>query len=289
MKKLLFLVLISAIMVWGCSALVYVSDTGQLMKAREDAPLLPSNLFTTNNSGKMPDVSNDNKWVAFTRSPDDKVVYRKMDGSLEKVLTQKGSWPRWSPNGDRILFYDQDQNKRYIYKIMGETLTEYNLPDNYGHDWWNSETVVYGRKTGSNVPGYDVGLYLFEISTTNDIGPFLPCRYPVVSRDGKLMACELPLSLAAVTYHIIKIYNVPSLSLKSTITFARIPNVPSIWNVGGFSFSGDNQRLLFSATPPNETQREIYSVNVDGTDIERLSTITGNDIQPSGYYKRCPW
>ena len=288
MKKLVLLVLISAIMVWGCSALVYVSDTGQLMKAREVAPLQPSNLFITNNGGKMPDVSNNNNWVAFSRGPDDKIVFRKMDGSMEKVLTQKGSWPRWSPNGDRILFWDQDQNKRYIYKITEETLTGYNLPDNYGHDWWNSDTIVYSRRTGSNMPGQDFGLYFYEISTNQDIGPALPCRYPVVSRDGKLMACDLNLSLMAVTYHYIKIFDVPSLRLRSTITFARIPNVPSIWNVGAFSFSGDNERLLFSATPPNETQQEIYSVKTDGTNMKRLSTISGNDTQPSGYIGY-PW
>lgn len=279
MKKFLFPVLICAVMVCGCSSLVYVSDTGQLMKARETAPLQPSNLFTTNNSGKMPDVSNDNKWIAFTQS-DGTIVYRKMDGSLEKPI-RKGSWPRWSPNGDRILFWDQD--KRYIYKLLDETCPGYDLPDNYGHDWWDSDTVVYGRKTGSNAPGEEVGLYFFKISTNTDTGPALPCRYPVVSRDGKLMACDLYLRLAAVTYHYIKIFNVPSLSLKSTITFARIPDVPSIWNVGTYSFSGDNERLLFSATPSNETQQEIYSVKVDGTGMNRLSTIPGNDIQPSGY------
>jgi len=286
MKKFLFLVLITAIMGWGCSSLVYVSDVGQLMKARENAPLQPSNLFTTNNTGGMPDISNNNIWVAFSRS-DHKIVLRKLDGSMERVLEQKGSWPRWSPMGDRIVFWDPDENKICILKVTDQTSTGYNLPDENGHDWWNNDTIVYSRRTGSTTSGEEFGLYFYEIPTNQDTGPIFPCSNPAVSRDGKLMACDQKVRYLARNFLKIYIFEVPSFRLKSTITFEGTSGT-SIWNIEGYSFSGDNQRLLFSATPPNETQKEIYSVKVDGTGMKRLSTIPGNDTQPSGYIGY-PW
>ena len=51
----------------------------------------------------------------------------------------------------------------------------------------------------------------------------------------------------------------------------------------GIAFSADDARLLFSAIPPNETKREIYSIKLDGSDLKRLTTNSWDDFYPEGY------
>jgi Tol biopolymer transport system component len=292
MKKMIVLVLVCLLMTWGCASVVYVSQEtgrGQLMTATDEVPLLPSALFVTAFDDSMPDVSHDGKWVAFKRIVGgfDRIVVRQVGdaaGTTEKDLTQ-GTRPRWAAAGDWIVF--RNQGKIYQVRPDGTSLTQITNPpagitDNFGHDYWNANIVVFGRGTGTG-SGDTVGIYLQDIPTGTVTGPVLAGSMPVVSHDGSLMASEVKIATGAALFHFINIYEIPALRFVYRIGFTYGPNNPSVSNVGGIAFSADDARLLFSAIPPNETKREIYSIKLDGSDMKRLMTNVWDDFYPEGY------
>jgi Tol biopolymer transport system component len=292
MKKMIVLVLVCLLMTWGCASVVYVSQEtgrGQLMTATDESPLQPSALFVTAFDDSMPDVSHDGKWVAFKRIVGgfDRVIVRKVDdaaGASEKNLAQ-GTRPRWAASGDWIVF--RNQGKIYQVRPDGTSLTQITNPpagitDNFGHDYWNANIVVFGRGTGTG-SGDTVGIYLQDITTGTVTGPVLAGSMPVVSHNGSLMASEVKIATGAALFHFINIYEIPALRFVYRIGFTYGPNNPSISNVGGIAFSADDARLLFSAIPPNETKREIYSIKLDGSDLKRLTTNVWDDFYPEGY------
>lgn len=292
MKKLLGFVLVCLLTTWGCASIVYVSEqTGkeQLMTATDESPLQPFALFVTAFDDSMPDVSHDGKWVAFKRVVGgfDRIIVRQAGdaaGTTEKDLAQ-GLRPRWSPAGDWILF--RNQGKIYRVRPDGTSLTQITTPpagvtDIFGHDYWNANTIVFGRGTGTG-PGQTVGIYLQDIATATVTGPVLPCSQPVVSHNGSRMICEIRYYFGWGTMHYIQIYAVPSLQALNNISFMYGPNPTTVQNVAGIAFSADDERLLFSAVPPNETKREIYSIKLDGSGITRLTTNGWDDVYPEGY------
>jgi len=292
MKKLFVFLLVSLLMTWGCASIVYVSEqTGkeQLMTATDESPLQPFALFVTAFDDSMPDVSHDGKWVAFKRVVGgfDRIIVRQAGdaaGTTEKDLAQ-GLRPRWSPAGDWILF--RNQGKIYRVRPDGTSLTQITTPpagvtDIFGHDYWNANTIVFGRGTGTG-PGQTVGIYLQDIATATVTGPVLPCSQPVVSHNGSRMICEIRYYFGWGTMHYIQIYAVPSLQALNNISFLYGPNPTTVQNVSGIAFSADDERLLFSGIPPNETKREIYSIKLDGSDLKRLTTNSWDDVYPEGY------
>ena len=292
MKKLLVFVLVCLLMTWGCASIVYVSEkTGkeQLMTATDESPLQPFALFVTAFDDSMPDVTHDGKWVAFKRVVGgfDRIIVRQAGdaaGTTERDLAQ-GLRPRWSPAGDWILF--RNQGKIYRVRPDGTSLTQITTPpagvtDIFGHDYWNANTIVFGRGTGTG-PGQTVGIYLQDIATATVTGPVLPCSQPVVSHNGSRMICEIKYYFGWGTMHYIQIYAVPSLQALNNISFMYGPNPTTVQNVAGIAFSADDERLLFSAVPPNETKREIYSIKLDGSGITRLTTNGWDDVYPEGY------
>ena len=292
MKKMIVLVLVCLLMTWGCASIVYVSQEsgrGQLMTATDEVPLQPSALFVTAFDDSTPDVSHDGKWVAFKRVVGgfDRVIVRKVDdaaGTTERDLAQ-GLRPRWSPAGDWVLF--RNQGKIYRIRPDGTSLTQITNPpagvtDIFGHDFWNATTLVFGRGTGS-MPGQTVGIYLQDIPTGTVTGPVLAGSLPVVSHDGSLLVSEVKVPTGPALLHFININGIPTLQLIHRFGFAYGPSNLSISNAAHFAFSADDARLLFSAIPPNETKREIYSIKLDGSDMKRLTTNGWDDVYPEGY------
>ena len=292
MKKLLVFVLVSLLLTWGCASVVYVSqETGreQLMTAADNAPLAPSALFVTAFDDSMPDVSHDGSWVAFKRVVGgvDRIIVRQVGdaaGTTERNIAQ-GTHPRWSPSGSWVLF--RNQGKIFQVRPDGSSLMQLTTPpatatDNFGHDYWNSTTVVFGRGTGTG-PGQVVALYLVDIASTTVTGPGPGCSQPVVSHGGSRMTCEIKYYFGWGTVHSIQILALPSMQAVGSIGFTYGPNPTTVQSVGGIAFSADDERLLFSAVPPGETKREIYSIRLDGTDLRRLTTNAWDEVYPEGY------
>lgn len=294
MKKLIVFVLACLLMTWGCASIVYVSQEtgkGQLMTAMDQVPLQPSALFVTAFDDSTPDVSHDGKWVAFKRVVGgfDRIIVRQVGdaaGTTERDLAQ-GLRPRWSPAGDWVLF--RNQGKIYRIRPDGTSLSQITTPpagvtDIFGHDFWNANTIVFGRGTGTG-PGQTVGIYLQDIATATVTGPILAGSQPVVSHDGSRMVYEIKFYFGWGIIHYIQILAVPTLQFVNRIGFQYGPNATTVQNVSGIAFSADDERLLFSAIPPNETKREIYSIKVDDTTgaTQRLLTNTWDDVYPEGY------
>jgi len=292
MKKCLVLVMACLAMTWGCASIVYVSQEtgkGQLLSATDEVPLQPSALFVTAHDDSMPDVSRDGRWVAFKRVVGgvERVIVRQLGdaaGVSEKDIAQ-GTRPRWSPTDGWILF--RSQGKIWQVRPDGTLLAQITSPpagmaDDYGHDYWNASTIVFGRGTSQAV-----GLYLQDLTTGALTGPFAAGRNPVVSHDGALLAWEERVALAPMTLHYVHVNRIPSFQHVNRFTFTYYPGQQGIRNVGGVAFSGDDRRLLFSALPPNETQRDLYSLEVSGPSSQtplRLTTTGGwDEVYPDGY------
>ncbi|HET6489087.1 MAG TPA: hypothetical protein VFG28_04935 [Syntrophales bacterium] len=294
MKKMLVFVMSCLVMTWGCASIVYVSQEsgkGQLMTAPDGSPLNPASLFATAFDDSMPSVSHDGNRVAFKRVVGgfDRIIVRQTgdaSGTTEKDLAQ-GTRPRWAPADDWVLF--RNQGKIYRIRPDGTSLTQITNPgttvtDNFGHGYWNANTVVFGRGTGTG-PGQTVGLYLQDIATAAVTPMLSGYSMPVVSHNGNMMACEVKYYFGWGIVHYVSIFEIPSLQYLYTIQFAYAPGnpSPSLTGVSGVAFSADDSRLFFSAIPPNETKREIYSIKLDGSDLKRLTTNSWDEVYPEGY------
>ncbi len=292
MKKHLVLLMACLAATWGCASVVYVSQEtgkGQLMSATDEVPLQPSALFVTAHDDSMPDVSRDGRWVAFRRviGGTDRVFVRRVgdaSGATERNLAE-GTRPRWSPSGSWVLF--RNQGKLYQVRPDGSSLMQLttppaNMTDNFGHDYWNATTVVFGRGTGTG-PGQVAALHLVDIASLAVTGPVLGCSQPVVSHDGGRMTCEIKYYYGWGTMHYVQVFAVPSLQSAGSIGFLYGPNATTVQNVGNVAFSADDERLLFSGVPPGETKREIYSIRLDGSGLTRLTNNGWDDVYPDGY------
>ncbi len=294
MKKMLVFLMACLVMTSGCAFVAYVSQEsgkGQLVTALEGSPLNPSPLFVTAFDDSMPSVSHNGNWVAFKRVVGgfDRIIVRQTGdaaGTTEKDIAQ-GTRPRWAPADDWVLF--RNQGKIYRIRPDGTSLAQItnpgaNVTDNFGHGYWNANTIVFGRGTGTG-PGQVVGLYLQDIGTAVLTPMLSGYSMPVVSHNGNRMACEVKYYFGWGIMHYISIFEIPSLQYLYSIQFAYSPGSPSpsMTGVSGVAFSADDSRLFFSAIPPNETKREIYSINLDGSDMKRLTTNSWDEFYPEGY------
>lgn len=292
MKKLLGLVIACLLATWGCYNVAYVSQEtgkGQLVSAMDNVPLSPVPMFVTNFDDSMPDVSHAGTWVAFKRivSGVDRIIVRQLGdaaGTTEKNIAQ-GTRPRWSPTDSWILF--RDQGKIWQVRPDGTLLTQITTPpagmtDNYGHDYWNASTIVFGRGTSQTV-----GLYLQDLTTAAVTGPFAAGSNPVVSHDGSLLASEVKIPLASMMLHYINVNRIPSLQYVNRFSYAYGPNSTTIQNISGIAFSANDNRLFFSAVPPNQAKRDLYSLDVNGSPNQAplpLTTTNGwDEVYPEGY------
>jgi hypothetical protein len=292
MKKLLGLVMACLLTTWGCYNVAYVSQEtgkGQLMSAMDNSPLSGTAMFVTAFDDSMPDVSHDGRWVAFKRVVGgvDRIIVRQLGdaaGTTERNIAQ-GTRPRWSQTDSWILF--RDQGKIWQVKPDGTLLTQITTPpagitDNYGHDYWNASTIVFGRGTSQTV-----GLYLQDLTTAAVTGPFAAGSNPVVSHDGSLLASEVKIPTGPALLHYINVNRIPSFQYVNRFFFAYGPNPTTIQNISGIAFSADDKRLLFSAVPPNQTKRDLFSLEVNGSPGQaplQLTTSNGwDEFYPEGY------
>ena len=174
MKKMLVFLMACLVMTWGCAFVAYVSQEsgkGQLMTSMEGSPLNPSPLFVTAFDDSMPSVSHNGTWVAFKRvvGGSDRIVVRQTGDAAgtTRGTSRRAPGPRWAPADDWVLF--RNQGKIYRIRPNGTSFAQItnpgaNVTDNFGHGYWNANTIVFGRGTGTG-PGQTVGLYLQDIAT----------------------------------------------------------------------------------------------------------------------------
>lgn len=299
MKKSTLMCLFAVFLVLsGCARVVFVSDRDgrqQIYKAWETGQF-QSNISDNSFTDDFPDVSPDADRIVFAslrEGPGQNLYIMDFAGAnLRQVTFGEGQriFPRWAPN-DLIAFVypAHSQNARiWAVKSDGTGLRQVTFPgaaesDGAGHDFYAAgQRLVFSRydrtaqRYGLYTAASDGSGGAQRISQAADISETLP----VVSHDGRLLACR-------AFYHspprdTIRIYATGSWTMVREIGLPP----PAEINISGIDFSRDDQRLFFSAqaaigtTPNQQNKQEIFSIKLDGTDLQRLTDNLSGDFLP---------
>lgn len=307
----LFAAIICLITITGCAELVFVSDRDNNLKqifkmtssGQNQGPLYPNTSFTDS----YPDVSPDGEKIVYisVRPDGEKIVTRNIDdtaGNTEMIIrdgTAKKIWPRWSCQQNLIAFAEFNNNQAKIFRILaaqGATPSQVTTPganqsDSGGHDFFEGGSkIVFSR---SNATGNTYDLYFKNSDGTGSAVPITTSNavyevLPVVSHDGNLLAYLSYIPLAPGWLEIVNVVNVGTWTPISQFTLQ-----PAIGGrrIGALAFSDDDQKLYVAtksadvSASPDIKKYEIFSVKLDGTDVERLTTNTALDSYPSAILK----
>ncbi|MCD4690317.1 PDZ domain-containing protein, partial [bacterium] len=192
-----------------------ISSTGKrvVMSARGDIWSLPAesgtpqNLTRTNGiAERSPVWSPDGKWIAYFSDATDiyELYIMQSDGKGEtrKLTSKKLGFltdPVWSPNTERIAFWDHS-GTLYVHDIEGGWTHKVHKAQNYhpvGMSWSSdSNWIALADRAGSNMNSV-VYLYDVENEDTHQVtsGAF-NATWPVFDRDGTYLyyACEMDYS-----------------------------------------------------------------------------------------------
>jgi hypothetical protein len=212
--------------------------------------------------------------------------------NLQQVTSGTGQriYPRWAPNDWIAFVYPAYTENTQIWTVKsdGSGLRQVTAPgatesDGAGHDFYAAgQRLVFSRydRTAQKHDLYttasDGAGGAQRITQTADISETLPS----VSHDGTLLACR--------AFHhspprdAIRLFEVGSWTMIREISLPP----PAEINISGIGFSGDDQRLFFSAqaagvaSPNVQNRQEIFSIKLDGTDLQRLTANQAGDFQP---------
>ena len=313
MKKSLslFVAFIGLMTMCSCAELVFVSDrdndTKQIFRMRSTGANQRNISTSATYSDSYPDVSPDGKMMVYisVQSGSEKIVTREIDdpdGMTETIIrdgSAKKIWPRWSCQQDLIAFAEYTNNQAKIFIIPAEqggppilvTNPGANQSDSGGHDFFeNGNKIIFSR---SNATGNTYDLFYKSSDGTGSAVPILPTTsvnevLPVVSHDGSLLAYLSYVMLAPGMAEVIQIRNVGTWS-----SFSQITLQPPVGGrrIGALAFSDDDKKLYVGtksadvSADPDTKKYEIFSVRLDGSDVERLTTNSAFDSYPSAIIK----
>jgi len=259
---------------------VYVSDiygSPEIFTINEDGT---SREQLTNQSGLdvEPDWSPDREYIAFTSERDGNKEVFRMDssgGSLVNLTnnpSEEGG-ASWSPVGGLIAFHSRRDANWEIYSMTVDGKNPRNLTNHPGDDMFPSWSPDGSRLVfQSNREG---NWEIFETDTigldfrrlTNSTSQNLR---PVWSPDGYSIAFW---SLQDGVWRL-NIMDTCGNNLKTIIQFVNPGENPS-----RASWSIDSKKLLISLFRDNN--REIFIINLDGTDSQRLTINSFDDFDPN--------
>jgi Tol biopolymer transport system component len=224
--------------------------------------------------------SPDGTKIAFssTRDAGDREIYvMNSDGSNPVRLTNSPGddfSPTWSPDGTKIAFVSKRLNQfEDIYVMNANGTSVFNLTQTNGRDmypsWGTNNKIVFASNRTGNFQIYTInadGTGTFGPITTNgeNFEPQwnrLANRIAFVStRDGHT-----------------EIYTMRSGGEEQF----RLTNTPDGTNNADPSYAPDNSKIVFSSNRVAADNAELYTMNVDGSNQERITIQTGNDSHPS--------
>lgn len=251
-----------------------------------------------------PDVSPDGNRIAYTDGQRIFVSNRNDIGGSSQVVMSTGTgrktFLRWSPDQLTIAytqFISGTQAAIWLADATGASSLQVTFPtgsqsDGFGHDFYLSSAgaqyLIYSRNNqlysmyfNGTQPATQV-LSADGISTRHTL--------PAVSPNNKFLAYRYAFVHAALGtidgVHVVDIgtwqsrYNImlPTAEVKQG-------------SIAGIAFSCNSKRVFVaaeSATGP-AGMREVYSVNLDGTDLRRLTNNSVFDSQPNAVPRPCWW
>jgi Tol biopolymer transport system component len=202
------------------------------------------------------------------------------DGTNQVRLTNNSAmdcYPSWSPDGSMIAFTSDRDGNYEIYVMNADGTNQVRLTNNSTMDrypFWSPD----GTKIGFNRE--DDTLYIMNSNGTNQIALIKGVRSRGCwSPDGTKIAVTLYDTLIASNQYI---YIINADGTDSTkLTDMATLNFDKEWYP---SWSPDGMKITFSGLYNRSTwyiyDLEIYTVNVDGTNLTRLTSNSDEDSYP---------
>ena len=282
----------------GCARVVFVSDRDgrqQIYKSWAKGNF-QTNISNNSYTDDFPDLSPDADRIVFAslreQAGQNLYIMDLAGDNLQQVTNGGGQrvFPRWAPNDLIAFVYPAYSQSAQIWTIKsdGTELRQVTFPtamesDDAGHDFYAAgQRLVFSRydrithKTDLYTTTADASGGVQRITQTPDISETLPA----VSHDGLLLANR--------AFHhtpprdTIRIFQVGSWAMVREISLPP----PAEINISGIGFSRDDQRLFFSAQvagvpgPNQENRQEVFSIKLDGTDLQRLTANQARDFLP---------
>jgi Tol biopolymer transport system component len=253
--------------------IVWISLTFVISASIYLATIPSTSLFTQANQ-----CINDNQKIAYVSDDavDQSDIYVvDMSGTNRSNLTQSSSLndsPNWSPDGSQIAFISNRDGNWQIYKMDQDGSHVKNLTNEKSYDtnpsWSPDGRHIAFASNRDNPNGLNAQIYIMNsdgsdlVNVSNNA---FQNYFPVWSPDSKQIAF---ISNDGKNAKIV----LADLTNKTT----RFLDVTA--DVNGLSWSSDGKHLAFEARI--DEKNKIYTINSDGTNLNKLTDESINDSQP---------
>lgn len=232
----------------------------------------------TDHPGKdnYPAVSPDGKKIAYTSDINGtwQIMVMNWDGTDKTQLTRnpwRSGYPAWSFDG-RFIYFEVSQDGDWeIYRVNSDGSNMKRLTFNPGVDDWHpyghpfQYKVIYESGPTGNEDLYIMDYDGENIKRISDIN--MRKRVPAISVDGKIIVFSDNSAIYTMDSNGENIKKISGSLVKS-----RHPDI-----------SPDNKYITFESII--DGQEEIFIVNLDGSNLKRLTFIPGIDYDPVFLYQ----
>ena len=223
-----------------------------------------------------PAVSPDGEKIAYTSDINGtwQIMIMNWDGTEKKQITHnpwRSGYPTWSFDGRFIYFEASPEGDYEIYRINSDGSNMKRLTFNPNIDDWHpyghpfQHKVIYESGASGNEKLYVMNYDGKNIERISDIN--MRQRVPAISVDGKIIVFSDNSSVYTMDGNGENINKI-----SGNLINCRHPDI-----------SPDNNFIIFEVG--DKGQEEIYIVNLDGSNLVRLTNIKGTDYDPAFMYQ----